>query len=640
MSKRNNLKSFLINYPYYNIKDKVVLYSFGGNQKGYYNGTTYFIVSGVFVVSKRIYNASSEEQKAILDAIHSGNLMSGKDLPTRHNIAGKLASINDMAIKKASAILHITYHIVDDNCIIRFLNSKMELPIYTTFPQYKDQEAALIMEMIKSLTFVNELTDFAVKEIDNPATKLSILRSQRLVGIPVEIPQELVEQSKNRGGRVVANLWNELEKMGIEVAELFEEKKGQFGYKIYTPIGSHIGYGSKNDIVRLAERDIKLSDNAKCPACSNKIDYTDRNFLGIMLCQCGSLIGSIPENLALHAVRAVETKYGINGIYTVLKNWDTIYLYNHDIDYDFLLFGCKQEITPIPVNFGGNHQKCSERTTATLPVFGCWEDFEDVAAEYAEFVSMRKAEKDFKFGLPFLIPSCEHCKHCVPIEDNSNAILGLYDNITGERHICVYPLSNKEIDDKLDIELSFDYEKIRGYKRNNEGIIRNAFLRALLVNTISIDRQSRQLEAMVRHPFNAFHGPICPSFVLDSDNLDLKENAGPFEVIGNISVQFGVKNTNAIAKEKTEAEQKEFAAKTVEKANLLLVNDNHFADVVKRRIEIKNLNSDGAKIANCLASHFTAKELFALKSHAGRFINASHKSLPRIIDMAVRIASD
>jgi hypothetical protein len=127
--------------------------------------------------------------------------------------------------------------------------------------------------------------------------------------------------------------------------------------------------------------------------------------------------------------------------------------------------------------------------------------------------------------------------------DDSDAISGVessyhYDAL----HMCVYPAVNNVLVDSFGVVLALKTEKMRGYRQDPGGIIWNAFAEPLFGEMKRVDSSGKDIEGKVLHPFNTVFGPICPGFDLDIDNMDLEPNGGPYRIIGEASVVFGLSN--------------------------------------------------------------------------------------------------
>jgi hypothetical protein len=545
MGASQKKKSFLQSNPAFSLGNETgVLYNFKGKSKCYLAATTYIMVHGISIQSKKIYNVLGEEQQVILDAISSGKFTPRKELPMRHNIWNKLLALEYRACQKAqSATGVLSVPSSTGGFVITVLNNVLGLPVRTAFEQYNESQAAQALNISTSLDFLEQLTAFIKEGAKDPYAQLAVLRAQRVAGMDVEIPDELVEQAKQTGGDKVVALWNDLEELGVEVGELYDEKHGVFAYKIVTPINCYIGSGTRKQIIDLAKRDVHSAATAKCPSCAQKIDYMNMDSRGVMQCVCGSIAGSIAENFAKYAFDLVDSKYGINGIYTVLKHWDELYRVDRSTGYNWLLLGKKLLIESPTVDLEGHHPSCSGNITTTIPVFGAWEEDDNIAESYAAYVRGEDLGKEYDRWLPFHIPSCSHCKHCVAIMDDSDAISGVessyhYDAL----HMCVYPAVNNVLVDSFGVVLALKTEKMRGYRQDPGGIIWNAFAEPLFGEMKRVDSSGKDIEGKVLHPFNTVFGPICPGFDLDIDNMDLEPNGGPYRIIGEASVVFGLSN--------------------------------------------------------------------------------------------------
>jgi hypothetical protein len=464
----------------------------------------------------------------------------------------------------------------------------------------------------------------------DPFDKLRVLYARRLLG-PVEIPPELIEQAKQYSGDKASELWEQLESMGdVEVRELHYEgrhgKKDIFSFKISTPIHTYLDTGSRGDIIKLVQNDIKNATHASCPACNREVNYGERDGLGNMISPCGSLLGSIPTNFAKFSTELIMEKYGLQGIYTVLACWDGLYYNDDDTDYDWLLIE-KMKLQEIPsVAVAIAKPQSSPRTcTKRIPVFGSWEEDDDINGLYDKFI---KGTADDKY---FSAPRCSHCKYCIEVHD--------YAYFSNDVYFCVYPAKNNDFEDKIGIELSFDDEELRRYQESPEGIIKNAFMWVFLSDLKAVDRQTRDLEAKISPPFNKFHGPICPEFDLDMKNIDLEDNGGPFRIVGEADIVFGLPNLEEIQKEIAENDRRIRVQDLKEKVHALVDSDPNVADLFHLRIEMGNVHSAQVRpLIQYLASNFSLDELqLAMTVEHMLPIDTSHKAYTKVIQKSIAI---
>ncbi|KPQ41354.1 MAG: hypothetical protein MPEBLZ_04092 [Candidatus Methanoperedens nitroreducens] len=470
------------------------------------------------------------------------------------------------------------------------------------------------------------------KDKDNspdPFDKLRVLHTRRLLG-PVEIPPELIEQAKQYSGDKATELWEHLESMGdVEIRELSYEgrhgKKDIFSFKISTPIHTYLDTGSREDIIELVENDIKMAAHVSCPACNREINYEEMDGFGNMVSPCGSLLSSIPTNFAKFSTELVMEKYGLQGIYTVLSYWDDLYLPDYDTDCDWLLIE-KMRLKEIPsVAVTIAKPQTSLRTcTKRIPVFGSWEEDHNINGLYDNFI---KGTADDEY---FCAPRCCHCKYCIEVHD--------YAYFSDNAYFCAYPVKNNDFEDKIGIELSFDDEELRRYQENPEGIIKNAFMWAFLSDMKAVDRQTRDLEAKLSLPFNKFHGPICSEFDLNLEHMDLEDNGGPFRIVGEVDIVFGLPNIEEIKKEITLNEKRAKIKNLTDKAHALMNSDPNVAEMNRVRIEMNNINSDQAlPLIRYLASNFTLHELHLAKAEGTLPINTSHKAYKKVIQKSIAL---
>jgi len=461
----------------------------------------------------------------------------------------------------------------------------------------------------------------------DPYDKLRVYYAGRILG-PADIPPELIEQAKQYSGDKAAALWKELEAMGdIEVRELQYEgshgKKDIFSFKIITPIHNYLDTGSKEDIIELVKNDIKTAASAFCPECKQQVNYEDRDCLGIMISPCGSLMGSIPANFARFSTQFVQEKYGFQGIYSVLSNWENLYHHDYDTEYDWLLLE-KMKLEKIPSVAVTIAKPLTSTSTCTkrIPIFGSWEEDDDIKGLYDTFIEDAADDRYFS------APNCHHCKYCLEVKDNGS----LFDN----SYFCVYPVEKNDYN--IGIELSFEIETLKGYREDHEGIIKNAFMRALLSDMKGVDSLTRDLEGKLSPPFNKFHGPICPEFDIDLEHLDLEDNGGPFRIVGEVDIVFGFPNLEEINNEIIINERKVKIKNLIDKVHALIDSDPNVAEMNMVKIEINNINSTQAhSLIRYLASNFTLDELQLAKTECTLPINTSNKAYGKVIEKSIEM---
>lgn len=258
-----------------------------------------------------------------------------------------------------------------------------------------------------------------------------------------------------------------------------------------------------------------------------------------------------------------------------------------------------------------------------MPVFGSWEETDDINNLYDKFINGLEKAIDL-----FQIPSCSHCRYCIEVMD--------YDYNGISSHFCVYPVEKNNFIEMIGIELSFEREHLRGYQENNEGIIKNAFMDILLSEMRKVDNQTRDLEGKIVSPFDNFYGPVCQEFDLDTEHCDLEKNGGPYSIVGELSVVFGLPNIEAIEQEIIEKEKNAKLENIIQKAQLLIQSDSYAEKLFKTKIEMGNLESvQGRSLAQYLASKFTVEELQIVKDTHRLPIITSHKAYDKIIQKSI-----
>jgi hypothetical protein len=461
----------------------------------------------------------------------------------------------------------------------------------------------------------------------DPYDRLRVYYARGMLG-HVDIPPELIEEAKKYSGDKAAALWEELEAMGdIGVRELIYEgrhgKKDIFSFKISTPLHTYLDTGSKEDIIELVKNDIKTATSAFCPACKQKVNYEDRDGPGNMISPCGSLMGSIPANFASFSTQFVQEKYGFQGIYSVLSNWENLYHHDHDTEYDWLLLE-KMKLKKIPsVAMTLAKPSMSPRiSTKRIPVFGSWEEDDDINSLYNKFIK-NEAEDMY-----FSAPKCTHCKYCLEVYDCGR--------FSDHSHFCVYPVEKKDYN--IGIELSFEIETLKGYREDHEGIIKNAFMWELLSDMKGVDCQTRDLEGKLSPPFNKFDGPICLEFDIDLKHMDLEDNGGPFRIMGEVDIVFGHPNLEEIENEIIRNERKVKIKNLNDKAHALMDSDPNVEKMNMVKIEMNDIHSNQAhSLIRYLASNFTLDELHLAITECKLPINTSNKAYGKVIEKSIKL---
>ena len=427
----------------------------------------------------------------------------------------------------------------------------------------------------------------------------------------------------------VDDLYRKLELLDeIDVIELVYEGQGRFSFKIATPIHTYLDSGTEEEILEMCQRDLSTAGKSECITCKRKLDYSERDGWGVMECECGTIIGSIPENLANHAVEKIKKKYGINGVYTVLKNWERLYYEDDDTGYSWLCLQKDFVVEEPKVSLVCKPPTCSNPQQVIVPVFGNAED-NDIELLSQNYKNGSDLPDDSVF-----LPKCSYCEHAVFIGNNLDG----YD--FGDP-ICIYPSVNKDFLNSLDVgRLFLDQEQWHS-NDNNEAIIKNAFMESLLEEFTEVDNQTRDREGLFSSPFNRFHGPICPQFSLNEEYMELLVNGGYLEEIGETTISFGIVNFEALEKEKAAEIKEQIRKKFLVKINRMVNSDKKYKLIVSQRVEIPTINSVQAKdLVKFLSSNFTLEELESTLPEGIMPMNVSNNArgviLKRAIDLKTK----
>lgn len=505
---------------------------------------------------------------------------------------------------------------------LSLLNQILKKPKNTRLKKYSPDEISRGLEIVNSDGFVSQLVDNYRQEISSPDSQMSLLRAQSLaMGTPVQYPAELIERAKKNKEQRIRDLWEKLEKMGIEVHELVDEGRGIIGFKISTPITTYLDFGTSKEILELARMDIELAKQARCYFCHNPINYHTRDFFGNLSCPaCGAFCSFIPENIGKKVMPAIYDHFGYEGLRMVLQNWDGWYSFDDEAGCSWLNLSQVEDTinSTKPLSILGPETD-NLHSKLEVPFFSWWEEEDD------------DDDDEVKFSTCFL------CCYRGTIMDERGVILGV-ENGSGnvwESHVCLYPHRAEEVfPEKF---LRFQPERLRGYQEIDDAIVWNVFMGKFIEQFSDVSNQSRDLEAFYPEMDEKFHGPICPRFKLDTEHWDLEEQGGSYRVKGNTVAEFGRVNFDALEKERLMIEREKREVNLQEKFRLLKDRPDLkqiFTERVEMGLEFKERL---ANVVTFLAEHFAREELELLKqdlSHL-RTMNMSKKAQIKVVELVL-----
>ncbi len=346
--------------------------------------------------------------------------------------------------------------------------------------------------------------------------ELQILRAKQLADPSVKIPQKLIEMVKNKKPDKTKKLWDQLEEMGADVRELVYEGNKVFGFKIVTPIGAYLDYGTAEEIIELVENDMETSQNANCPSCEHPICTYSRGPDGNSQCEnCKAVFGSIPQNFAELVLDYVYENFGMNGIYTILANWDNLFYHDYETNFVWLyinkirMYLTKPQTTPNEIIFK------KQSGSINIPIL--IDKYED----------RRKT------------PTCYQCCYLSDFSDYSNAIAGLDNWHYNYIKICTFPFQEETFFNSFPFEFGYQFEKLKGYRTLPEGIVWNQFFDKFVNNYLLIENCEKKLSAYSEEK-KGFIKPICPNFKFNKENDCMEEQGGECKIIGQTNIKFGL----------------------------------------------------------------------------------------------------
>lgn len=515
----------------------------------------------------------------------------------------KLLEIEKIASGKAAAKTGINFiNITSGHTARALLNKKMGKKSNTKFKKYLPYQLQKALEIVDSPEFLDDLVAQFVEKGKDPELQLRVLRAKRLIDPTVEIPDELINQVKQQKPDKIQELWDKLTSLDIEVHDLSKMGK-EVAFKISTPLHTYLDVARPKEIIKLAQKDIDIYQAAKCKGCGTPIDYCSQDRMGIGQCaKCGSIWGSIPENLGMFLQTQLFSDYGYDGIIYALKNWDDLYAYDTKTQYSWFLYNQLQssKIVPLAQKIKTKLPKIIH-SSIKVPVF---------------------RDEDSGWDEPPTCATCRLCAHVIAIPESTDFQFNNYN------YYCVYPLFSSDVLDNLGLEYQPDYG---GEYCEDRGIIWNIILDKSLELFVNVEREE-SLEGKAK---DGFIGPICPQFVLDKNHPDLRENSGFLTEIGQETVTFGVVNFQRLQRE---AEQKQ-QADQIEQLTQKIRNLKDKDAIFKERVEWGEQYLDNfSKLRQFLAENFTKAELKLLFQNPQKFklfFNVSNKMFRKVIIAAL-----
>ena len=426
----------------------------------------------------------------------------------------------------------------------------------------------------------------------------------------------------------IQELQKELESLGddVEVIELQDNGGGFVGFKIGTPLHTYLDSARPEDIIELVKRDIELYKTSRCFACGKPVDMMDSDGYGNGFCpSCRSMFGSIAKNFARTALDIVSEKFGdkkYDILIHILVHWHELFVYDRNRGYCWFLFGKidPQNIESVAETIKTTLPTITGITTINVPLFENIDEPDDPECRrYA---------------------SCHQCIHNLEMQNESGWIIGLESSFCGGDSIrlCCYPHLHKKVIENLGFTLEYQPEKMRGYRTHDDGIVWNAFVGECLDLFVDVDHHEH-LEGQTSN--GEFIQPICPLFVIDQENIDLEDNGGPYRILREEPVTFGLVNYERIKKE-AEAKRKEEKLNVLRQKCYRLKEDKLIKSILSLRIENNRVfDSNRKKVVDCLVEHFTIEELQLIESshfNFRHFLNTSNTTFQPVVLDAIKKA--
>lgn len=342
----------------------------------------------------------------------------------------------------------------------------------------------------------------------------------------------------------------------------------------------------------------------------------------------------------------IRDRYGLGGVCAVLHQWDELFTKDEQTGAYTLSIGDDFVPLQLPPGLFTEHPTCKQQDVTTIPVFAAYEEWApaaDITSDWNNINTETSQPSEEKSGILslFVLPTCQQCRHAL--------ILKYYqDSISDEFPFCVYPNIGSDLKSGSSLESTgyFSDETILDYKIEEhtyedftfyENKIKNVFRGLLLAHGSIVENQTRDLEGLAGSPFSKFHGPICPKFIIDEDVFDFEHNGGPYRVIGETQMTFGLENYKAI-RDQTLRERKELVrSQTIQKARNLWGYGELKKTIPASKLAMNNINSPLAQeFVAYLAESFSAEELASVDM-GGLPINTSNNAYFEVIKRALQL---
>ena len=378
---------------------------------------------------------------------------------------------------------------------------------------------------------------------------------------------------------------------------------GVFSLKIQTPVTVYLSSGTEADWVRQIKADIKAVEDAACPFCGTKVkmDIAPEQ-PGCRKCKAKNS----------HDPKSLLTTLGYDCLSPdealhVLANMGDFFRENsaRHLWWGRTATDLAEAAGSMLSSVTGPDDSASEGELPLLVDTDVTprENIDAMRSTTSVDEVVRIAQNCEEGCLS--LPNCRFCVHAVDVTDNSDAIIGVetsyWYNATS---MCVYPLNGAELKDAHPNAFDFEPEKIRGYRTNEDGILKNVLVSQVLSDLSEVNDRCRGLEAKAEEPFG-FFGPICRNFELNENHPDIGYIYERLAV--KVPVRYGIVDAERERQERVARIVHEEALrirKETEATIRALREDPQNLAVMKARIEKRNLNGSEAKsLVTLMAEH-------------------------------------
>lgn len=276
--------------------------------------------------------------------------------------------------------------------------------------------------------------------------------------------------------------------------------QGWYTLRVHTPLRTIFAQGTEREWREWVEEDLAAQSSITCPFCGEETLWV----MHFETCDCGAHISSDVAFL----LEGVSLPTEPSDLLHVLKHFDR---WVRPVPSREAVAVRNPAVTGRADALNGTGIPCAERVEVPVLVNNRNQD------ERTD--SLRSRQPKSRNVLP---ATCKHCVHAIEVTDA--------DGSTEATRRCLYPLSRTHtastLHEHLGPERSFSFRMER--RSGNpcpEAIVWNTVLAKLLSHLPDVGESaiaSGALEARYAHPYDDFHGPICPAFTLNHDHSDIR----------------------------------------------------------------------------------------------------------------------